>query len=331
MQISSVGKMGIRFAASGWLLVILLTAATVASSASEPVFVVLKQPFKIKVRYGETRLPAGMKLQVVSIDDPAGVQVVYMGEIQTIPKDIVEFEAASTEQQNVTPRPNARANPPSSSSTTAVGPAQPTLSLAWGWDSPMQGGDITMRELESLLFHHCKPSVDLGGYDINIYNGVRYLMDCNEAARVLGVRGSIPSRVSLATPGFPRNTMFYVAYDGNFEGHFNRLYLVTDAANKIVSVQLVDEHPKGGCTGTSAGNWITYNFINTRLASSLVHVMDESARDGDVIRIETRMCEPKKTGRKSSSYEEVENTKLLIPIPFAQVILHYTQIGLSKR
>ena len=96
MQIPSVGKMGIRFAASGWLLVILLTAATVASSASEPVFVVLKQPFKIKVRYGETRLPAGMKLQVVSIDDPAGVQVVYMGEIQTIPKDIVEFEAAST-------------------------------------------------------------------------------------------------------------------------------------------------------------------------------------------------------------------------------------------
>ena len=174
--------------------------------------------------------------------------------------------------------------------------------------------------------------MDLGGYDINIYNGARYLMDCNEAARVLGVRGSIPSRVSLATPGFPRNTMFYVAYDGNFEGHFNRLYLVTDAANKIVSVQLVDEHPKGGCTGTSAGNWITYNFINTRLrASSLVHVMDESARDGDVIRIETRICEPKKTGRKSSSYEEVENTKLLIPIPFGQVILHCTQIGLSKR
>ena len=95
--------------------------------------------------------------------------------------------------------------------------------------------------------------MDLGGYDINIYNGARYLMDCNEAARVLGVRGSIPSRVSLATPGFPRNTMFYVAYDGNFEGHFNRLYLVTDAANKIVSVQLVDEHPKGGCTGAIGG------------------------------------------------------------------------------
>src|SRR2546428_11470600 len=107
-------------------------------------------------------------------------------------------------------------------------------------------------------------------------------MDCNEAARVLGVRGSIPSRVSLATPGFPRNTMFYVAYDGNFEGHFNRLYLVTDAANKIVSVQLVDEHPKGGCTGTSAGKMTTYNIINKRLsANSHVHVIEESTSDGD--------------------------------------------------
>src|SRR2546430_15652530 len=110
-------------------------------------------------------------------------------------------------------------------------------------------------------------------------------MDCNEAARVLGVRGSIPSRVSLATPGFPRNTMFYVAYDGNFEGHFNRLYLVTDAANKIVSVQLVDEHPKGGCTGASAGKWSTYNFINTKIrARSLGAVIDESTPDGEAQR-----------------------------------------------
>jgi len=79
-----------------------------------------------------------------------------MGEIQTIPKDIVQFEAA------VTPPPSARTSPPSPSSITPVGPAQPTLSLAWGWDSLMQGGDITMRELESLLSRHCTPAVDLG-------------------------------------------------------------------------------------------------------------------------------------------------------------------------
>jgi len=156
--------MRIRFAASRCLLVILLVA--VASSASEPVFVVLKQPVKIKVRHGETMLSAGTKLQVVSIDDPATVQVVFMEEVLTIPRDIVQFEAAS-------PSPIAPTNPPLPPSTTPVGTPEPTPSLGWGWDSPMQGGDITMRELESLLFHHCKPSVDLGGYDINIYNGVR--------------------------------------------------------------------------------------------------------------------------------------------------------------
>src|SRR5438445_11591489 len=92
---------------------------------------------------------------------------------------------------------------------------------------------------------------------INVYNGVRYLMDCDQAASVLGVRANIPSRVKLATPGFPRDTMYYVGYDGNFEGHFNRLYLVTDVANKVVSIQLVAEHPKGRSTGAPAGNWNT--------------------------------------------------------------------------
>jgi len=89
---------------------------------------------------------------------------------------------------------------------------------------------------------------------------------------------------------------------------------------------------KGGCTSASAGDWSTYNFINTRLrASPLVHVINESAREGDLIRIGTRMCELQKIGRKSSFYQEVENIKLLIPVPFARIILHCTQIGLSKR
>ena len=94
--------------------------------------------------------------------------------------------------------------------------------------------------------------------------------------------------------------MSYIAYDGNFEGHFNRLYLATDAANKVVNVQLVDEHPRGGSSGAPVANWNTYNFINTRLrGSSLVRVDDESKREGDVIQIETRMYEPKKLGRKA--------------------------------
>jgi len=86
MQIHSFAKMGIRFAASRNLFAILLVLVTLASSASEPASVVLTRPLKIKIKYGETMLPAGMKLEVVSTDDPATVRVVYMGEVQTIPK-----------------------------------------------------------------------------------------------------------------------------------------------------------------------------------------------------------------------------------------------------
>ena len=86
-----------RVAASTGLLAILLAAGTVASSASERVFVTLTQSFKIKVPYGETVIPAGTRVEIVSVDDPATVQVIHMGQVQTIPRNIVQFEPASTE------------------------------------------------------------------------------------------------------------------------------------------------------------------------------------------------------------------------------------------
>jgi hypothetical protein len=316
-----------RVAASIGLLAILFATAIVASSPPQTVFVTLTQSFKIKIPYGETVIPARTKLEVVSTDNPATVQVVYMGQVQTIPRDFVQFEPASRELPGSTPATSPSPPPPRPPPSLQ----QPIPSFGMGWDSLMQGGDITMRELQSLLSPHCTPAVDLGGYGINIYNGVRYLMDSDEAAGILGVRGHIPSRVRVATPGFPRNTLSYTAYDGNFEGHFNRLYVVTDTANQVVCVQLVDEHPR---PGDAQGSWNTYNFINTRLrASPCVHVVDESTPQGDVMQVETRMYEPRKVDRRGrcTDYQEMESTKLLIPIPFARIILHCTQIGLSRR
>jgi hypothetical protein len=210
------------------------------------------------------------------------------------------------------------------------------LSLQRGYDSLMQGGDITMRELQSLLSPHCTEAVDLGGHGTNIYGGVYYLMNVDEAAKALGVRHSIASRVKLATSGFPRDSLYYIAYDGAFEGHFNRLYLVTDTANRVVSIQFVDEHPqapvKAGHMGTD--KWNTYNFINARLrATDDVRVAAASKRQGEAITIETKMYQLVRVrlGRFSvNRYEQKESTKLLIPLPLARIILHCTRIGLSK-
>ena len=201
----------------------------------------------------------------------------------------------------------------------------------------MQGGDITMRELAMLLSPHCTEAVDFSGAGTKIYKGVAYLMDSEQAVTVLGLAQSIPSRVPLATPGFPKNSLYYIAYDGAFEGHFNRLYLVTDVANKVVAIQLVDEHPKGrwkSAASLAAASWSTYNFINARLrASDILRVQAVSKRQSNVIQIETQMYQRvrSRVGRKNADrYEEQENAKLFVPIPFARIILHCAQIGLSK-
>src|SRR5947208_11450867 len=54
-------------------------------------FVALTQPVKVKIAYGETVLPAGMKLPVVS-SDATSVRVKYLGELQTIPSAAARFE-----------------------------------------------------------------------------------------------------------------------------------------------------------------------------------------------------------------------------------------------
>jgi len=304
-------------------------------SAAFQGFVVLTQPVKVKIAYGETVLPAGMKLPVVS-SDATSIRVKYMGELQTIPIAATRFEdseppdAAPSEIPPIVPTKPAAAPSPTPGTQLQV-------SLQPGYDSRMQGGDISMRELQLLLSSHCSEGVDLSGAGTKIYNGVTYLMDSEQAATNLGLAHSVPSRVPVAAPGFPKSSMYYVGYDGAFEGHFNRIYLVTDTANKVVAIQFVDEHPKGrwkSAAALAAATWSTYNFINARMrASDTARVQAVSKRQGNTIVIDTQVYQRVRTrvGRTNvDRYEEQENAKLLIPIPFARILLHCAQIGLSK-
>ncbi len=307
-----------------------------STSPSSPRFVVLTQPVKVKIAYGETVLPAGMKLPVVS-SDATSVRVNYMGELQTIPIGAARFEGSAAELPDAASEiPPIVPSKPAAVPSTTPG-TQLQVSLQPGYDSRMQGGDISMREMQLLLSSHCSEGVDLSGAGTKIYNGVTYLMDSEQAATVLGLAHSVPSRVPVAAPGFPKNSTYYIGYDGAFEGHFNRLYLVTDTANKVVAIQLVDEHPKGrwkSAAALAAATWSTYNFINARMrASDTARVQAVSKRQGNIILIDTQVYQRVRTraGRKNvDRYEEQENAKLFIPIPFARIILHCAKIGLAK-
>src|SRR5437667_6506420 len=187
-----------------------------STSPSSPRFVVLTQPVKVKIAYGETVLPAGMKLPVVS-SDATSVRVNYMGELQTIPIGAARFEGSAAELPDAASEiPPIVPTKPAAVPSTTPG-TQLQVSLQPGYDSRMQGGDISMRELQLLLSPHCSEAVDLGGAGTKIYNGVNYLMDSEQAVAALGLAHAIPSRAPLATPGFPKNSMYYIGYDGAFE------------------------------------------------------------------------------------------------------------------
>lgn len=279
---------------------------------------VLTRDVRIKIVYGETVIPAGSRLPVVSADATT-VRIRYLDDLQSIPLDAVRFDQApvvsSPPSPNLRPQPAPTPQAPRTSAPTVA------LTLLPGWDTRLQSGSSTVRELQRLLSQYAQPVLDLGGTGIEIYGSVRYLMDVKEAEKALALGGAIPSRVRVATPGFPRQTLDCIGYDGAFEGHFNRLYLVTDAADKVVCLQFVDEHVHSAGIGP-AGGWDTYDFVNERIrAASTARAHDESHRTGDVIQIETRLYDRERYQR----WDEREETKLLIPLPFARVILYCIQ------
>src|SRR5207249_6283595 len=185
-----------------------------STSPSSPRFVVLTQPVKVKIAYGETVLPAGMKLPVVS-SDATSIRIKYMGELQTIPIAAARFEDSEPPDAAPSEIPPIVPTKPAAAPSTTPG-TQLQVSLQPGYDSRMHGGDVSMRELQLLLSSHCSEGVDLSGAATKIYDGVTYLMDSEQAATNLGLAHSVPSRVPVAAPGFPKNSMYYVGYDGAF-------------------------------------------------------------------------------------------------------------------
>jgi len=310
-------------------------SAPASTAAPSPAFVVLTQPVKIRIAYGETTLPAGMRLPVVS-SDTTSVHVNYMGQVQAIPSAATRSDTSLSERADASTIPGGNVSAQLSAPTTSAPAPALQISLVPGYDSRMQGGDVTIRELQLLLSSHCTEAVDLTGAGKKLYNGVTYLMDSEQAAAALGLGHAVSSRAPVATPGFPKNSTYCTGYDGAFEGRFNRLYLVTDAADKLVAVQLVDEHPNSSAasSGSTGRIWNTYNFLNGRMrASDAVRVTATSKRQGNAILVETRMSQlvRERKGHDSvTHYQEKEHAKLFLSIPFARIILHCAQAGLSK-
>ena len=250
------------------------------------------------------------------------------------PPGPVNIEKPKGEQNK--PADQQKAKPPSG------------ISLARDWDSPLQGNSATMKDLGILLAGFVKPKVSTGlSPDIKIFQGISYLMPFVEARRILNIPGSSSaSRNKVVCPGFPKDSFFYVRFDGTFEGHYNQLYMVLDKADQVVSVQLVDEKPRKDKDHeyfAFNGDWHTYNFINMRTRAtpklSISHKVTFTI-DGDVwyqsssggslmekekgsqlFRIDSLLVES--NGHSTYDWKPLQSVRWYLPRPVAELSLYY--------
>ena len=152
--------------------------------------------------------------------------------------------------------------PPAEPSTS---PSWPSVSLSPLWNSKLTGSDLMWSELYELLSPYGKAGVVLAGDPSTVLFGqIKFLMPVKEAAKLLNATLT-PARM-IDCPGLPSHSFSYYVIDGAFEGGFNKFLLIVDTADRVVGVQLVNDHPESIWLDPMkfTDSWHSHNFIQSR-------------------------------------------------------------------
>lgn len=226
------------------------------------------------------------------------------------------------------------------------------LVLDQRWQSPLQGGSDTLKDLGALLSPFAKPSPSLApAPGIKIYEEISYLMPVEDAKKLLKLDQRQAVKNKVLCPGFPKDSLLYHAFDGIFEGHFNKLVLVTDRMDQVVAVELIAEVPKRDQVDApySPTDWHMYNFVLSRTKATRRLWIDHKCHfqeDGrwqeyrptftssqpkaevQVLRIDSLLMDPgKREGYRTSDWKPLEAARLYLPKPLMEVILHCVNAG----
>ncbi len=226
------------------------------------------------------------------------------------------------------------------------------LSLDRGWQTPLQGGSSTLQDLGALLSPFAKPSTSLAPVNgLKIYDEVTYLMPLADAKILLSLDGKVAAKNKVVCPGFPRESFIYHSFDGVFEGHFNKLILVTDRMEQVVAVEFLAEAPKRDQIDApgSPTDWHTYNFVLSRTKATRRLWIDHKcafmedgrwheyriARPGyqpreevALLRIDSLLMDPGgRDGYRTSDWKPLEASRLYLPKPMMELILHCIKVS----
>ncbi len=172
------------------------------------------------------------------------------------------------------------------------------MMLSPGWNGPSQGGEMTRKDLARLFGESGEASQDPSADTlIDVYPGVPFLTPVAQAAKTLNLQGVAVVRTKISTPGLPKGSLTANTYAGVFPGGFNRLTLVTDMADQVVSVLAVDTSARTRVPNeTDTIGYHTYNFITGGAkAKNDLMVRHQIAADKpmlDVVVVDTLLVDP---------------------------------------
>lgn len=248
-----------------------------------------------------------------------------------------------------TPMPSASLSVPATPVMREPEPPAPQagskIMLASNWNSPGQGGSMTRKDIAKLFGASGTPSDRLeGDPTIEVYPGITFLAPLTVARKQLRLEGVSGSKVRVSTPGLPQNSLSAHGFSGVFLGGFTRIFLVTDHADQIVSVLLVDENTRMRVPNeTDTSGYHTYNFVTggAKGANDLA-IRHTIATDGPpgVLVVDSMLVDPtdpedrppirvgSRTSSRSTTYSKPKTGKVLersrwfVPVPIVNLILH---------
>jgi hypothetical protein len=198
-----------------------------------------------------------------------------------------------------------------------------SLVLAPTWNDPPLGGEEIIRDLKDLLSGQGQPAIDLKpDSTLVLFGQVYYLMPLKEAVHMLGKSAS--PRKSLNCPGFPKDSLFYCTVEGEFGYGFDKLLLITDSADRIAAIELLNEHPRESVwldPSLFSEKWRAYNFVQARTKGNAKWRIGHRIEAVDrIVRIDSELVDDDEFGYFGLG-DSKERVSLYLPQPLVNLIL----------
>ncbi len=214
---------------------------------------------------------------------------------------------------------------PSAAPTPPPAPEPTGLMLAANWDGPLRGDQKAAAELKLILSEWCAPGVDISpAPSIYLFGHISYLLAAPDAARMGNQR--LGARKPVAGTGFPLDSLGYYSLRGDYGQGFKELFLITDLADQVVAVQLVDDSPADTLwlePHFFQGGPQIYDFVQGRaVPSSKTRVGRRVMMMNRLVRIDSDLAETAPDGLLVVSKAR---TSLILPEPVANLMLFHLE------